>query len=140
MQIILTMARFIGSKQEFLDLFGATLLTNAVKYYGRSIRKRKVCQHCRKQGEVQAAHIKGTPGRIEIANSILDQYYTPDTSKDIVDVNILEFLGKFYESHLPLESHFIPLCDSCHKEYDKEDVKNRRPAGSNPFGRFGMPK
>lgn len=134
------MARFIGSKQEFLDLFGATLLTNAVKYYGRSIRKDKICQHCKKRGEVQAAHVKGTPGRIEIALHLLDRYYTPEKSKDIVDVDILDFLSKFHEAHLPLELHFIPLCDACHKIYDKDDIKKRRPAGSNPFGRFGTPK
>ena len=134
------MARFIGSRQEFLDLFGATLLTNAVKYYGRSIRKNKICTHCKKHGEVQAAHIKGTPGRLEIANNLLTQFYTPDKSKDIVEVDILDFLCKFYESHLPLESHFISLCDTCHKEYDKDDIKNRRLPGSNPFGRFGVPK
>lgn len=27
------MANFIGTEQEFLDLFGSTLLTNAVKSY-----------------------------------------------------------------------------------------------------------
>ena len=134
------MAKFIGSKQEFLDLFGATLLTNAVQYYGKSVRKKKKCLHCGKHGEVQAAHIQGTPGRIEIANSLLDQYYIIDKAKDIVEVDIFDFLSKFYFAHLPLESHFIPLCDPCHKEYDKDEIRYRRAPGSNPFGRFGVPK
>ncbi len=37
-----------------------------------------------------------------------------------------EFLERFYEAHLPLESHFIPLCDSCHKSYDIGAVRYRR--------------
>ncbi|WP_289739280.1 hypothetical protein [Paramuribaculum intestinale] len=132
------MAKFTGTKDEFIDLFGATLLTNAVKYYTRSIRKAGQCSHCGRQTELQAAHIKDTPGRIDMARDILERHYS--TGGDTVEVDMQEFLELFYGAHLPLESHFIPLCDSCHKSYDIGAVRYRRPAGSNPFGRFGMPQ
>ena len=131
------MATFIGSKQEFMDLFASSLLTNAVKSYTASLRKVHKCAHCGKDIEVQAAHKKGTPGRREIAIEILNEHFTDPANSEMVKVDMLDFLTKFYDAHQPLEEHFVVLCDECHKAYDKDEVTKRRPHGSNIFGGYG---
>lgn len=132
------MAKFIGTEIEFLDLFGSTLLTNAVKSYIPKSMRKKVCINCKKPKEVQAAHRHGTPDRLEIAKEILSML--PHNEKDEVIVDMHVFLKEFYKKHLPLDEHFIFLCDPCHKEYDKNKVKQRRPKGSNVFCGYGKPK
>lgn len=132
------MAKFIGTEQEFLDLFGSTLLTNAVKSYTPKSVKGKTCQFCKKIKELQAAHCHGTPGRLDIARSILNTFPKLDGSLNL-EVDMHEFLKKFYHAHIPLKDHFIFLCEECHKEYDKDEVKKRRPKGSNLFCGYGKP-
>ena len=131
------MATFTGSKQEFMDLFASNVLTNAVKSYTMPLRKVHKCAHCEKEIEVQAAHKKGTPGRREIAIEILDKYFTDPANSEMVKVDMLDFLTKFYDAHQPLEEHFVILCDECHKAYDKDDADKRRAPGSNIFSGYG---
>ena len=133
------MAKFIGTEQEFIDLFGSILLTNAVKSYTPKRVKGKTCRHCKRPRELQAAHLHGTPGRIEIARNILREcFYKSGT--ETLEVDMYEFLSKFYEAHQPIKEHFTFLCDECHKIYDKEEIINRRPKGSNLFCGYGKPK
>ncbi len=100
------MAKFIGTEQEFLDLFGPTLLTNAVKLYTPKKVKGSTCRHCKRTRELQAAHLYGTPGRMEIAESILREYFC-NPKFGLVEVDMHTFLEKFYEAHQPIKEHFI---------------------------------
>lgn len=133
------MAKFIGTEQEFIDLFDPTLLTNAVKSYTPKKIKGKTCEHCNRQIELQAAHRRDTPGRIAIASQILKKSFCK-TDTETLEVDMYEFLSKFYEAHQPIKEHFIFLCDKCHKKYDKDEIINRRPKGSNLFCGYGKPK
>ena len=76
---------------------------------------------------------------MEIAKSILREYFSNPKS-GLVEVDMHTFLEKFYEAHQPIKEHFIFLCDECHKEYDKDEIKNRRPKGSNLFCGYGKPQ
>lgn len=75
------MAKFIGTEQEFIDLFGPTLLTNAVKSYTPKKIKGETCNRCNRQIELQAAHRRDTPGRIAIASQILKKAFAKQILK-----------------------------------------------------------
>ena len=75
----------------------------------------------------------------EIERNILRDYFYK-SGTETIEVDMHEFLTRFYEAHQPIKEHFTFLCDECHKIYDKEEIINRRPKGSNLFCGYGKPK
>lgn len=89
-------------------------MTNAVKSYIPKKVKGKSCRHCKRSRELQAAHLPGTPGRMEIARNTLREYFYK-AGTETLEVDMHEFLSKFYEAHQPIKDHSTFLCDECHK-------------------------
>lgn len=137
------MARFIGTPQEFYDLFGANLLTNAVKAYTKEYKDMVgSCQakgtngiNCSKTLHAAHNHENGF-SRKSITMAILSQakYKIGD---GLIDVDIDEFLNEFYLAHKPLHKTIRVLCSKHHGNYDRgtheksENLKNTI---------YGMPK
>lgn len=131
------MAKFIGTKQEFLDLFGSTVLTNAVKSYINKNTMGENCAMCGEKKELQRAHRKDKPQRMDIAKSILEEF---TDENGLVTVDMHQFLEKFYDQHKNISEHFIFLCDECHKKYDSDMCSNRRKPGESLFSGWGKPQ
>ena len=110
------MAYFEGSLKEF-NYFLGPIARNVIQQITKGAKKGKCCEKChRSDVELQAAHVHGEE-RVQIIEFLLNQY---KTSKDSYKVNLKEFFEKFRQYHLPIEKHFLFLCEPCHKEYDRE--------------------
>ncbi len=135
-----TMAKFIGTIEEFTTLFGGTLLTNAVEAYTREYKKMVgTCQHkgnmgkkCSRRLEAAHNHIDHYD-RIGIAVEILKGY-----EKDgIVEVDFNDFLRKYHDAHQPLHKTVKILCSTHHGIFDKG---TRAKSESSNVLRYGMPE
>lgn len=115
------MARFIGTPEDFYDLFGDNLLTNAVQTYTKEYKE--MIGRCMDKGTrdiecsdtLQAAHINDA-SRKSITMDILRPKCDANGE---VDIDIEEFLEKFYQAHMPLHKHIRILCSKHHGQYDK---------------------
>lgn len=134
------MARFIGTPEEFYDLFGSNLLTKAVQTYTDGYRRMHgKCEH-KGEGGIEcskilhAAHIEHT-SRKSITMDIL----RPKCDENgVVDINIEEFLSDFYKAHTPLHEHFKILCSKHHGMYDAGKRESNFDTGKDTI--YGMPK
>lgn len=103
------------------------------KYIGPRVRnviqsmtkKRKkelnhICQICKQQKELEAAHIKNKP-RKEIIESILKRYISSE-NKNLITIDLDKFEKEIIKSHIPLEKYFKFLCAKCHREYDTNKI------------------
>lgn len=113
------MAYFEGSLKEF-NYFLGPIARNVIQQITKGAKKGKCCEKChRSDVELQAAHVHGEE-RVQIIESLLNQYYK--TSDDSYRVDLKEFVDKFKQYHLPIENHFLFLCEPCHKKYDCEET------------------
>lgn len=83
-------------------------------------RKAKVlldskCQKCHKKTRLDAAHKHGS-SRKDIVKKVMEKYSTGDGRYEIKDLQGV--IGEINDAHLPVEEHFVFLCQSCHREYD----------------------
>ena len=134
------MAKFIGTIEEFITLFGGTLLTKAVEAYTKEYRKMVGgCQHKGMRGKkctsvIQAAHNHEEGyDRIGMAVEILKGY---ENASGIVEVDINEFLRKYHDAHQPLHKTVKILCSRHHGVFDKG---TRTKSESSNVLRYGMP-
>ena len=138
------MARFIGTPQEFYQLFGTSLLTNAVHAYTKEyVKMVGICQDKGKNG------IKCTPKSLEAAHNHENGFSRKSITLEIlsrgkyrtkdgmVDVDIDEFLKDFYEAHRPFHKTIRVLCKKHHGAYDKG--KHEKSNNLNDTI-YGMPK
>ncbi len=135
------MARFIGTPQEFYDLFGASLLTKAVNAYtkeykamvGRCQDKGAKGIECSKKRHAAHNHENGF-SRKSMAMKILNKYKTED---GMIDIDFYEFLKEFYEAHKPLHKTIRVLCSKHHGAYDRGKHDNSENLNDTIYG---MPK
>ena len=135
------MAKFIGTIDEFIALFGGTLLTKAVEAYTKEYREMiGRCQHKGKDGiecsdVLQTAHNhEAGYGRRSMAVEILRTYENAD---GIVEVDINEFLRKYHDAHQPLHKTVKILCYKHHGAYD---TGTRTKSDPEKVLRYGMPE
>lgn len=135
------MARFIGKPQEFYDLFGTSLLTNAVRAYTKEYVE--MVGECQAKGTnsiecsstLHAAHNhENGYSRKSITMEILQKY---EDKNGLVDVDIDQFLKEFYEAHKPLHRSIRVLCSRHHGDFDKGKHEKKDYANDT---RYGMPK
>lgn len=133
------MAKFTGTIDEFIALFGGTLLTKAVEAYTKEYREMVGrCQHKGKDGiecsdVLQTAHNhEAGYDRKGMAVEILKTYENAD---GIVEVDINEFLQKYHDAHQPLHKTVKILCSKHHGAFDKG---TRTKADSDKVLRYGM--
>lgn len=99
------------------------------KYIGPRIRnviqlmtkKRKeelnyICEECKQNKELEAAHIKGN-SRKDVIEEILRRYVVNEDKK-LVKVDLDKFEKEIILAHKPLEKYFRFLCAQCHVKYD----------------------
>lgn len=116
------MAYFEGSLKEFNHYIGP-LARNVIQQITRSAKRGKCCEKChRSDVELESAHIHGEQEhgkeRTHIIKELLNQHYK--VSNDLYKVDLDDFIIKFKKSHLPIEDHFIFLCQQCHDAYDNK--------------------
>lgn len=135
------MAKFIGTIEEFIALFGGTLLTKAVEAYTKEYKGMVGgCQHKGKDGiecsdVLQTAHNhEAGYDRKEMAVEILKGY---ENAAGIVEVDINEFLRKYHDAHQPLHKTVKILCSTHHKHFDKGTYTKSKPED---VYRYGMPE
>lgn len=135
------MARFIGTIDEFIALFGGNLLTKAVEAYTKEYREMVgCCQHKGKDGiecsdVLQTAHNhEAGYDRRGMAIEILKGY---EDESGIVEVDINDFLQKYYDAHQPLHKTVKILCSKHHGAFDKG---TRIKSKSEKVLRYGMPE
>lgn len=73
------------------------------------------CQKCQKKATLDAAHKHGS-SRKDIVKKVMEKYKTGAGRYEIRDLQAV--LGEINDAHLPVEEHFVFLCQSCHREYD----------------------
>lgn len=117
------MARFIGTPQEFYELFGGSLLTNAVQAYTKEYKE--MVGGCQAKGTddiacsstIQAAHNhENGYSRKSITMQILEKHLDEN---GLVNIDIDEFLREFYQAHKPLHRTIRILCSKHHGAFDK---------------------
>lgn len=81
-------------------------------------RLNHICQHCGNKEELEAAHIKGND-RKQIIDLVLCNYRVEDNPQ-VIKVDLNRVLDEIIEAHQPINEHFLFLCGSCHRRYDKE--------------------
>lgn len=135
------MAKFIWTIEEFIALFGGTLLTKAVEAYTKEYKGMVGgCQHKGKDGiecsdVLQTAHNhEAGYDRKEMAVEILKGY---ENAAGIVEVDINEFLRKYHDAHQPLHKTVKILCSTHHKHFDKGTYTKSKPED---VYRYGMPE
>lgn len=116
------MAKFIGTVEEFIAIFGGTLLTKAVSHYTRRYKKMvKTCTHpgCNKRTCLEAAHNhENNSDRLAYAESIINCYYPSDANGNR-EIDLDDFMKKFFYVHLPLNKSIKALCKDHHSNFDK---------------------
>ena len=136
------MAKFIGTPNEFYELFGDNLLTKAVEAYTEEYKEMMGyrCQHkgidgdeCSKVIHAAHNHQYKNSSRKQITEDILN----PLRNKDgIVEIDIEEFLKKFYLAHKPLYKTIKVLCSTHHGKFDKGHKISKEKKET----LYGMPK
>ena len=77
-----------------------------------------ICDECKQNKELEAAHIKGN-SRKDIINNLLINFMI-DRERQLIRVNLKEFERLFIESHKPIDKYFRFLCSESHVKYDKD--------------------
>ena len=135
------MARFIGTIDEFIALFGGTLLTKAVEAYTKEYREMvDCCQHkgtndieCSKTLQTAHNHEDGYD-RKGMAIDILKAY---ENENGIVEVDFNEFFKKYHAAHQPLHRTVKVLCSKHHGAFD---TGTRTKSDPEKVLRYGMPE
>ncbi len=110
------MALFEGTIKEFTRYIGPY---NRIKVSHIATKHKKgkgSCEQCGAIEKLDAAHVTGKERPMIIAN-ILSEFM----EDDIIKVDINEFVPRFIEAHLPIESTIKILCQSCHRIYDSKN-------------------
>lgn len=133
------MAKFIGTIEEFIALFGGTLLTKVVEAYTKEYKKMVGgCQHKGKDGcskRLEAAHNhEAGYDRIGMAVEILKGY---EDEAGIVEVDFNEFFKKYHAAHQPLHKTVKVLCSKHHGAFD---MGTRTKSDPEKVLRYGMPE
>lgn len=135
------MAKFIGTIDEFIALFGGTLLTKAVEAYTKEYREMVGC--CQRKGvnDIECSKILQTAhnheadyDRKDMAIDILKAY---ENENGIVEVDFNEFFQKYHAAHQPLHKTVKILCSKHHGAYDKG---TRTKSDHEKVLRYGMPE
>lgn len=135
------MAKFIGTIDEFIALFGGTLLTKAVEAYTKEYREMVgCCQHkgasdieCSKTLQTAHNHEAGYD-RKGMAVEILKDY---ENENGIVEVDFNEFFQKYHAAHQPLHKTVKVLCSKHHGAFD---TGTRTKSDPEKVLRYGMPE
>lgn len=135
------MAKFIGTIDEFIALFGGTLLTKAVEAYTKEYRDMVgCCQHkganeieCSKTLQTAHNHEAGYD-RKGMAVEILKAY---ENEAGIVEVDFNEFFKKYHAAHQPLHKTVKVLCSKHHGAFD---TGTRTKSDPEKVLRYGMPE
>lgn len=135
------MARFIGTPEEFYELFGGSLLTKAVTAYTEEYKAMmgNCCQDKGKHGiecskTIQAAHNHENGfSRKSITMNILQKHLNEN---GIVNIDIEDFLSEFYKAHKPLHKTIRILCSKHHGFFDTGQHERNR----SKENVYGMPK
>lgn len=133
------MAKYIGTIEEFISLFGGTLLPKAVEAYTKGYKDMVGgCQHKgmdKYTKRLEAAHDhEAGYDRISMAVEILKGY---ENAAGIVEVDINEFLRKYHDAHQPLHKTVKILCSKHHGVFDKGTPAKSE---SSNVLRYGMPE
>lgn len=114
------MATFEGTIQEFTRYIGPYTRIKVSQIASKHKKVIGKCEECGISASLDAAHVRGKERPILIAN-ILAEFM----EDGIIKVDINEFVPRFIEAHLPLESCIRILCKNCHREYDASEKKNK---------------
>lgn len=105
------------SLEEFCKLIDPTirnLIQNQTKKYKTKIGNK--CERCGQEKELQSAHRHANGNnRKDIIRKVLKNHI----ENNLIRINNLDELKEeVFKAHLPIEEHFIFLCEECHREYD----------------------
>ncbi len=107
------MATFEGTIQEFTRYIGPYTRIKVSHIASKHKKQIGQCEECGNTELLDAAHISGKERPFLIAN-ILAEFM----EDDIIKVDINEFVPRFIEAHMPIESCIRILCKKCHRHYD----------------------
>ena len=113
------MATFEGTIQEFTRYIGPYTRIKVSHIASKYKKTKNKCEECGSSEFLDAAHIRGKERPLLIAN-ILGEFM----EDGIIKVDINEFVPRFIEAHLPIESCIRILCKKCHRDYDAIMKKN----------------
>ncbi len=112
-------AQLICTIKQFHAFIGPKI-RNEVNILTKSEKRRlnNICQNpnCRKQTELDAAHVKGN-GRVLIINQVLKKYVIDEKEQKIV-VELNHVIDEILQAHQPIGDHIKFLCTECHRKYD----------------------
>lgn len=114
------MAEIICTVSDFHKYIGPRL-RNVIQYMTKKRKKElnHICQECKENKELEAAHIKGN-SRKDIIHKLLEEFLI-DKEKQLIKVDLEKFEKLITESHKPVDKYFRFLCSQCHVKYDKND-------------------
>jgi ssDNA-binding Zn-finger/Zn-ribbon topoisomerase 1 len=108
------MAKFEGTIKEFTRYIGPYTRIKVSQIASKYKKELGKCEECGTSASLDAAHVRGKERPLLIAN-ILSEFL----EDEIIKVDINEFVPRFIEAHLPIESSIRILCKECHREYDR---------------------
>ncbi len=118
------MSEFSGDLKSFHDYVGPRI-RNKINVVTKKIKdsKKRICEHCKEEKDLESAHIHGI-GRRDIIEKVLINY--TKNGKISGELKLIE--NEIIKAHYPLEQAFIFICRSCHRVYDRKcpTVKVRR--------------
>ncbi len=111
------MAKLICSIEEYHKFIGPRI-RNVIQAMtkGKKRELNHICQHCKKEKELEAAHIKGK-ARKKIIENILADYLIGKKGR-LIEVDIKEVEETIVKAHRPIDKYFLFLCAECHIKYD----------------------
>ena len=113
------MAEIICTTKDFHKYFGPRV-RNLVQSITKKRKKelKNICQDCKQNKELEAAHLKGK-SRKDIIEELLEKHFI-DKKNGLVKVDLDQFEKEVISAHKPLEKYFKFLCSKCHVEYDSK--------------------
>ncbi|GAI19219.1 unnamed protein product [marine sediment metagenome] len=111
------MAELICAVKEFHKFIGPRI-RNAIQYLTKRRKKElnHICEMCGKQGELEAAHVKGKSRKLVIER-ILSKYII-DKENKIIKIDLAKVEDEILAAHKPIGDYFKFLCAKCHLKYD----------------------
>lgn len=111
------MATFEGTQEEFIRFIGPHVrnkIQNKTRSHKQSLGS--VCEGCKKERELQAAHVRGND-RIKIIKKVLGKSATK-TKRGTTSWDLAPVIEEIMKAHTPITKAFRFLCQSCHTAYD----------------------
>lgn len=112
------MAEIICTLEEYHKFIGPRI-RNVIQSMTKK-RKRElnhICQHCKKETELEAAHIKEKTRKMIIDN-ILKKYIDKKNTK-LLKLDLKKVEDEIINAHKPIDKYFLFLCAKCHLKYDR---------------------